>query len=153
MRLVSELLSSGASAAVQDGATGNTPLLLAVKLGGAAGLAVARLLLPGLQGKSSSSEEACTTCSINATNGAGETALALAAASALGAAGSTSGSTGSTKPGSAPAAIVDGNREAALDMLSLILAHNPAVPADLGASLLVSGLTGTLPDSIAAQVC
>ncbi|KAF8060498.1 histidine--tRNA ligase [Scenedesmus sp. PABB004] len=133
-QLVEALLAAGAARGAQGGAGGDTPLLLAVKRGGAAGLALARQLLgPGgdSSGSGSCGGGSCgDACGINAADAAGGTAVALAGAAA-----------------SAPSA-----GEPALQLLGLLLAHQAALPAELGADLLRRGLARQLPDGVTAQL-
>lgn len=130
--LIAALINTGAPLSVQDKATGNTPLLSALKLGGMMGLNLAKLLL----------EAAGTTadgCNMTAVNTAGESALTLAASAAL------------TKANSNTAEASE-DKTAAFDMLSLLLERKPEVPEQLATALLVKGLAGNLPDHITSQV-
>jgi hypothetical protein len=151
---------------VQDSPARNTLLLLAVKLGGPAGLALATLLLQQRGNSQGNEAAACAgagdtllqdRCSIDASNAAGETALSLAAAAAL--AGSVPAGKAAPAPGAskaaaaaAAAAAARSSADVAQQMLSVVLLGQPAVPEQLGATLLEAGLSGKLPDAIAAQV-
>jgi hypothetical protein len=168
-QLIADLLAAGASSAVQDRPAGNNPLLLAMKLGGPAGLALAKLLLQqqrGLSPVSTAGDSAGAgaggsglqdRCSIDASNAAGETALGLAAAAAL--AGSAPAGKPSPTPAAskaaaaaAAAAAAQSSADVAQQLLGVVLSGQPTVPEQLGATLLQAGLSGKLPDAITAQV-
>jgi hypothetical protein len=168
-QLIADLLAAGASSAVQDSPAGNTPLLLAVKLGGPAGLVLAKLLLLQQSGGVSCSHVSAAglcagadaggsafrdRCSIDASNAAGETALGLAAAAAL--AGKPAPTPAASKAAAAAAAAMAAAAQSsayvAQQLLGVVLSGQPTVPEQLGATLLQAGLLGKLPDEITAQV-
>lgn len=150
---MSALVEAGASPAVQDKATGNTPLMMAILLGGSKGLELAKALLT--TSPAGPAADAAATCWLNAVNAAGESAITLAAAAAIG--GSPAGVT-TAKGVPAAAASLSNNgagtsdRSAAGEMLGLLLERKPDVPGQLAATLLQKGFAGTLSDGMTAQV-
>uniref|UniRef100_A0A383VC11 Uncharacterized protein n=1 Tax=Tetradesmus obliquus TaxID=3088 RepID=A0A383VC11_TETOB len=161
LQLVSDLLAAGASAAAQDSPARNTPLLLAVKAGGPASVALAQLLL-----QAGSCQEPATVagrarpgdaplqdrCNINASNAAGETALSLAAAAALAGKAAAPAAGAGKGAAAAAAAAAQSSVDAAQQLLAVVLSGRPAVPEQLGATLLEAGLSGKLPDAVTAQL-
>eukprot|EP00878_Enallax_costatus_P044984 GHUV01053803.1.p1 GENE.GHUV01053803.1~~GHUV01053803.1.p1 ORF type:complete len:376 (+),score=151.19 GHUV01053803.1:162-1289(+) len=153
IQLVSALLAAGASAAVQDAASGNTPLMMAVKLGASKGLELARTLVTS--SPAGPAADTAATCWINAVNAAGESAVTMAAAAAL--SGGPAAVTAAGGGSAAAAALSNSGAgtaagSAAVEMLGLLLERKPDVPGQLAASLLQKGLSGALSDGITAQV-
>lgn len=129
VQLVAMLLAAGAAADVQQPATGNTPLMLAIRQQGAAAPALVRALLP-----------ACSSSLVAAFNAAGDTAALLAAAAVL-----------ALPPGAAGTAV--GAASSAEQVLQQLLQQQPlALPADTAAALLQRSLAGGLSDGVTALI-
>ena len=165
LQLVSALVAAGARPAAPRTSDGNTPLHLAVKAGGQAGLALAKAMLqPGVrnsgqqsslwcppstdcEGAAAAAADYSSTGGLDAANITGQTAVGLAAAAVLGALRDTA--QGGRAAGSTAAL---GAADAQQELLALLLSQGPQLPEELAVSLLQHGFTGRLSDRLTAQV-
>lgn len=157
---MSALVAAGADATLPRSSDSNTPLLLAAKAGGQAGLALAKALIQTSSSSSTSQQQAQTgreeasslwcpldadsprlgsTSSsaggVNTANAAGETAVGVTAAAVLG---------NLSKPTAAAAA--------QQELLVLLLGQQARLPQHQAQALLQQGLAGKLSDSLTAKV-
>lgn len=168
LQLVSALVAAGASATQPCLVDGNTPLLLSVKAGGEAGLALAKALLlsepcmhqqqhqqPGTLWCSLSADTTSTGSSscaggsdgVNTANITGETAVSVAAAA-------VQRELGEMDVAAAPAAVAQGlvKLTPEQELLALLLSSGSKLPQGVAVTLLHQGLAGRLSDKLTSQV-